>query len=118
VRRGRVGVAVGAMAGWLSAALVAAGALADAPGLQAAALPALTASESGLVAARAAAGLLGVVAGHLAPLPLPGIAVAPRGRGNGVALGGLAGLYAFGAAPLWLVAVPVAAWAAVLAWRG
>src|SRR5690606_17290417 len=116
--KGMLGLAAGVMAGWLFTSLAYVGALTGAPGFDAGGPLAVAASERGLVAALAAAGLLGVVAGHLAPLPLPGIAVAPRGRGNGVALGGLAGLYAFGAAPLWLVAVPVAAWAAVLAWRG
>ena len=118
VLKGMVGLAAGAMAGWLFTALVYAGALVDPPGLHAAALLALTASETGLVAALAAAGLLGVVVGHLAPLPLPGIAVAPRGRGNGVLLGGLTGLYALGVAPPWLLALPVVAWAAVLGRTG
>src|SRR5690606_41361976 len=76
------------------------------------------ARKTGLVAGLAAAGLLGEVVGHLAPLPLPGIAVAPRGRGNGVLLGGLTGLYVLGVAPPWLLALPVVAWAAVLGRTG
>ncbi|HEX7039951.1 MAG TPA: glycerol-3-phosphate acyltransferase [Trueperaceae bacterium] len=118
VLKGMLGLAAGVVAGWLLALLVFVGSLASPPGLEPGGLLAVAASERGLVAALAAAGLFGVVVGHLAPLPLPGIAVAPRGRGNAVVLGGLAGLYALGAAPLWLLAVPVVAWAAVLGWTG
>src|SRR5690554_3737722 len=118
VLKGMLGLAGGVVAGWLLALLVFVGSLASPPGLEPGGLLAVAASERGLVAALAAAGLFGVVVGHLAPLPLPGIAVAPRGRGNAVVLGGLAGLYALGAAPLWLLAVPVVAWAAVLGWTG
>ncbi len=118
VLKGMLGLAAGVVAGWLLAALAFVGSLSGPPGLEPGGLLAVTATERGLVAALAAAGLLGVVVGHLAPLPLPGIAVAPRGRGNAVLLGGLAGLYALGAAPLWLLATPVVVWAAVLGWTG
>lgn len=116
--KGIVGLTAGVAGGWLAASLAVAGGVAPLPGFAPGGLLGAVAAAQGLVAALASAGLLGVVVGHLAPLPLPGIAVAPRGRGNAVVLGGLAGLYAFGVAPLWLVAVPVVAWAAVLAWTG
>src|SRR5690606_29603122 len=67
-----------------------------------------------VVAVAAAAGLFGVLLGHLYPLRL-GAHVAPRGRGNGVLLGGLTGLFMFGAAPFWLLALPVVLYAAILA---
>ncbi len=61
---------------------------------------------------------LGVYLGHLYPLPWRGVAGAPRGRGNGVLLGVLAGLSGFGLAPLWSLLLPVVAYAAALAAGG
>ncbi|MBS3933089.1 MAG: glycerol-3-phosphate acyltransferase [Truepera sp.] len=55
---------------------------------------------------------LGVYLGHLYPLPLKEL---PRGRGNGVLLGVLAGLWAFGGLSWLAAAVPVVVYAAVLA---
>ncbi len=62
-------------------------------------------------------GALGVMLGHLYPLPLPGRRHPPRGRGNGVLVGLLAGLQAAGALPWLVLAAPVWAYAAVLAAR-
>jgi len=60
---------------------------------------------------------LGVYAGHLYPLPrLRG--EVPRGRGNGVLLGILAGLWAYAGVPLWAAALPAAVYAALLAGSG
>lgn len=59
---------------------------------------------------------LGVYAGHLYPLPLLTSGEVPRGRGNGVLLGVLAGLWAYGGWPFWLVGAPVVLYAALLAW--
>lgn len=61
---------------------------------------------------------LGVYLGHLHPLPLPMFRDAPRGRGNGVLLGVLAGLVATGAWPYWAGLIPVAAFAVLLALTG
>jgi predicted amino acid dehydrogenase len=58
---------------------------------------------------------VGVYVGHLHPFGWRGRAPAPRGRGNGVLLGLLAGWAAFGAAPWWVVAVPIWTYVAVLA---
>lgn len=69
------------------------------------------------VAVAAAAGLFGVLLGHLTPLRLAGRGV-PRGRGNGVLLGGLTGLFIYGAAPFWLLTLPVVLYAALLARTG
>ncbi|HET8986775.1 MAG TPA: glycerol-3-phosphate acyltransferase [Trueperaceae bacterium] len=69
------------------------------------------------VAIAAAAGLLGVLLGHLNPLRFAGKGV-PRGRGNGVLLGGLTGLFIYGAAPFWLLALPVVLYAGSLARTG
>lgn len=71
-----------------------------------------------LVGLSAASALLGAVFGHLYPLPLAGFSSAPKGRGNGVLLGGLAGLYALGSAPFWALALPVVVYAALLALSG
>lgn len=59
---------------------------------------------------------IGVYLGHLYPLPL--LERMPRGRGNGVLLGVLAGLWAFGGLAWWVAAVPVVVYAAVLALSG
>ena len=58
---------------------------------------------------------LGVYAGHLHPWPWPRWFDAPRGRGNGVLLGLLAGMAIAGTAAWWLLALPVWVYAAVLA---
>lgn len=57
----------------------------------------------------------GVYLGHVAPWPGAWGGHLPRGRGNGVLLGVLAGWAAVGGAPAWALAVPVVAYAAVLA---
>lgn len=59
---------------------------------------------------------LGVYLGHLYPLPL--FERTPRGRGNGVLLGVLAGLWAFGGLPWPAAALPVVVYAGVLALSG
>ncbi|MBS3966595.1 MAG: glycerol-3-phosphate acyltransferase [Truepera sp.] len=58
---------------------------------------------------------VGVYLGHLYPLPLKEL---PRGRGNGVLLGVLAGLWAFGGLSWLAAAVPVVVYAGVLALSG
>lgn len=58
---------------------------------------------------------VGVYLGHLYPLPLKEL---PRGRGNGVLLGVLAGLWVFGGLTWPAAAVPVVVFAAVLALSG
>jgi predicted amino acid dehydrogenase len=63
----------------------------------------------------AAAAAAGVYLGHVAPWPRAWGVDMPRGRGNGVLLGALAAWAAFGPAPAALLAVPVIAYAAVLA---
>ena len=60
---------------------------------------------------------LGVYAGHLYPLPCWRSEL-PRGRGNGVLLGILAGLWAYGGVPFGLTLVPLFFYAALLSWRG
>ena len=57
---------------------------------------------------------LGVYAGHLYPPPLFGWEP-PRGRGNGVLLGVLAGLWAYGGVPFWVTVLPMLVYAALLA---
>ena len=57
---------------------------------------------------------LGVYAGHLYPPPLFGWEP-PRGRGNGVLLGVLAGLWAYGGVPFWVTVLPMVVYAALLA---
>jgi len=47
---------------------------------------------------------LGVLLGHLHPLPFKRLASTPRGRGNGVVIGGLAALFGLGVVPFWLPA--------------
>lgn len=69
------------------------------------------------VAVMTAGAVFGVLAGHLYPIRFGG-RPAPRGRGNGVLLGSLTGLYMYGAAPFWLLAVPVVLYAGVLARTG
>ena len=59
---------------------------------------------------------LGVYAGHLYPLPWWRGELL-RGRGNGVLLGILAGLWAYGGVPFVLTLVPVLSYAALLGWR-
>lgn len=60
---------------------------------------------------------LGVYAGHL--YPLRGVREAlPRGRGNGVLLGILAGFWVAAAVPFWVTGLPVALYAALLAATG
>lgn len=56
-----------------------------------------------------------VLAGHLAPVPWPLDARAPRGRGNGVLLGGLTALVASGTMPAGAAWLGAATYAAVLA---
>jgi len=65
--------------------------------------------------AAAAAAAAGVYAGHVAPWPRAWGVDMPRGRGNGVLLGALAAWAAFGPEPAALLALPVVAYAAVLA---
>ncbi len=57
---------------------------------------------------------LGVYAGHLHPLPWLRWFDAPRGRGNGVLLGLLAGLAVTGTAAWWLLALPIWVYAGLL----
>ena len=57
---------------------------------------------------------LGVYVGHLYPPPLFGWEP-PRGRGNGVLLGVLAGLWAYGGVPFWVTVLPMLVYAALLA---
>ena len=59
---------------------------------------------------------LGVYAGHLYPLPFLNDGEVPRGRGNGVIIGILAGLWAFSGVPYWVVAAPAVIYAALLAY--
>jgi predicted amino acid dehydrogenase len=61
---------------------------------------------------------LGVVAGHLFPLPQLRLIDQPRGRGNGVLLGVLAGFSSFTEVNYWVLAVPVLLYAALLALTG
>jgi glycerol-3-phosphate acyltransferase PlsY len=68
VLKGMLGLAAGVMTGWLFASLSFVGSLADAPGFQPGSPFAAAATESGLIAALAGAGLLGVVFGHLLPV--------------------------------------------------
>jgi predicted amino acid dehydrogenase len=66
----------------------------------------------------APAAALGVYLGHLYPVHLPGLRPRPpRGRGNGVLVGVLAGLATAGTVPWLALAVPVWAYAAMLAAR-
>lgn len=60
---------------------------------------------------------LGVYAGHLYPLPR-WRGTLPRGRGNGVLLGLLAGFWAVAGVPFWLTALPIVVYAALLALSG
>ncbi len=73
---------------------------------------------AGAPAAAVGAAFFGTLLGHLHPLPLPFLASAPRGRGNGVAIGALATLHALGAVPFWVIAIGVGLYAAVLARSG
>jgi len=59
---------------------------------------------------------LGVYAGHLYPLPW-WRGELPRGRGNGVLLGILAGLWAYSGVPFVLTLAPVLLYTALLGWR-
>jgi predicted amino acid dehydrogenase len=63
----------------------------------------------------AALAAAGAYLGHVAPWPGAWGGHHPRGRGNGVLLGVLAGWAAIGSAPAWALAAPVVAYAAVLA---
>lgn len=69
------------------------------------------------VAALPASGVaaVAVLVGHLAPLPWPADARAPRGRGNGVLLGALSALTAAGLLPWPAAALAAVGYAAVLA---
>ena len=60
---------------------------------------------------------LGVYAGHLYPLPY-WRGELPRGRGNGVLLGVLAGLWVYGGVPFVLTLVPLLVYGAFLSWQG
>jgi predicted amino acid dehydrogenase len=68
-----------------------------------------------LAPAAAAFAAAGAYVGHLAPWPGAWGGVVPRGRGNGVLLGVLAAWGTVGGGPAWAVALPVVAYAAVLA---
>ncbi len=57
---------------------------------------------------------LGVFFGHLHPLPGTRFGATPRGRGNGVLLGVLAGLVSFGGLPYWAGMLPVLVYALLL----
>ena len=59
---------------------------------------------------------LGVYAGHLYPLTWLEYGEVPRGRGNGVLLGILAGSWTYSGVPFWLTLLPLAVYAALLAW--
>lgn len=60
----------------------------------------------------------GVVAGHLHPVPLPGLASAPRGRGNGVLAGAVTACVVVGVLPALPAALGMVVFAAALArWR-
>ena len=59
---------------------------------------------------------LGVYAGHLYPLTWLSYGEVPRGRGSGVTLGILVGLWAYAGVPLWAVLAPLAVYAALLVW--
>jgi len=61
---------------------------------------------------------LGVLLGHLYPLPLLQGGDRPRGRGNAVILGVLCGLQVFAGMPAWLVGAPVVVYAALLGVTG
>lgn len=63
----------------------------------------------------AALAAAGAYVGHVAPWPGAWGGHLPRGRGNGVLLGVLAGWAAVGSAPAWALAAPVVAYAVVLA---
>lgn len=69
-------------------------------------------------AAAAGVAFLGVILGHLYPLPLRRLAAVPRGRGNGVVIGGLAALFGLGVVPFWLPTLAVVAYSAALALSG
>ena len=105
VARVMTGADAGGLAGWTWPSY--------APG----SLLAASGGGSAAVAVMAAAAVFGVLAGHLYPVRFGGRRVL-RGRGNGVLLGGLTGLYIYGAAPFWLLAVPVVIYAGVLARTG
>jgi len=60
---------------------------------------------------------LGVYTGHLYPLPR-WRGQLPRGRGNGVLLGVLAGLWGYGGVPFSWTLLPLVVYAALLRWRG
>ncbi len=70
------------------------------------------------LAAAAGAAFLGVIFGHLHPLPIRRLAAVPRGRGNGVVVGALAALFGLGVVPFWVPAAGVAVYALVLALSG
>ncbi len=59
---------------------------------------------------------LGVYAGHLYPLTWLSYGEVPRGRGSGVTLGILVGLWVYTGVPLWTVIAPLAVYAILLAW--
>jgi acyl-phosphate glycerol 3-phosphate acyltransferase len=62
--------------------------------------------------------LVGVYLGHLYPIGLFKRGEVLRGRGNGVILGILAGLWAFAGVPWLVTALPLAVYAALLGWTG
>ncbi len=70
------------------------------------------------LAAAAAAAFLGVLLGHLHPLPIRRLAAVPRGRGNGVVVGALAALFGLGVLPFWLPTSAVAIYSMALALSG
>ena len=59
---------------------------------------------------------LGVYAGHLYPLTWLSYGEVPRGRGSGVSLGVLVGLWTYAGAPLWTILAPLVVYAALLTW--
>lgn len=69
-------------------------------------------------ATAAGAAFLGVLLGHLHPLPIRRLAAVPRGRGNGVVVGALAALFGLGVLPFWLPTGAVAVYSTVLALSG
>lgn len=87
----------------------------QAPGWAPTGLFAATAGAGQVVAQAAAAAFFGVLLGHLFPLRVTARRPLPRGRGNGLLLGGLAGLYSFGVLPFWALALPIVLYAALLA---
>lgn len=113
--KGATGAAFGALLGaWAGGGVGSGGVAASLTGdlLSAAATaPAALALSGGMA-------LVGVIAGHLYPLPIRRLKSVPRGRGNGVLIGALGGLFALGALPFWMPLAAAAVFAATLAGSG